>query len=287
VALNKAAAALDAAAHGMSNVKEVIIEMVCQQMRSPGTRMRALGLHGGPGCGKTTLATRGIAVALGRPAVVISLGGAHDSSVMMGHDFTYTSSRPGEIVRAIHTAGVMDPVFVFDELDKISNTVKGKDVESILMSLIDPSQNEAFKETYLAEIPLDLSRALFVFTFNDINCINPILLDRMNVLQVPNSSLSEKQQIVTKYMLPKIVKDYGMTNGSISDDALDILTSDKIAGGNGMRGIERALERAIMQANVRAIRAQEAHSSVKVTCRDFDGLSAASRSDNAYMNMYS
>ena len=249
-ALSKARAALDAGTHGMADAKDVVLQIAGQLIHAPGSRMRALGLQGPPGCGKTSFATRAIPQALGRPARVINLGGAKDSSVLLGHDFTYTGSRPGKIATAVSEMGVCDPILVFDELDKVSDTAGGREIIHVLMSLIDPVQNAAFSDTYLAGIPIDLSRALCVFTFNDTAAVDPILLDRMRVVHVPDATKAEKAEIMTRHMLPRVAESCGLSCAGVAPDALELLMT---CSGSGMRGIEKVLEGALLRANLRAI----------------------------------
>jgi ATP-dependent Lon protease len=258
---------------------------------------------GPPGCGKTTFATRAIPLALGRPVQVVNLGGAKDSAVLLGHNYTYEGSRIGQVVRAFSASGVCDPVLVFDELDKVSDTAQGREIVHVLMSLTDPAQNGAFADTYLSGVPVDLSRALMVFTFNDAAAIDPVLLDRIQVVRVPDASRAEKRDIVRRFVLPKIAEACGLVVDDLAPEALDALVSPAQgassassdmhmhAGGGGLRGIERVLERALLSANVRSIRAkvpaatriQVGVEDIREAARDADG----GRSALAFPSMYS
>lgn len=303
-ALVKATAALDGVTHGMDEAKAAVLQRVGQLLRSPKTRLRVLGLVGPPGCGKTTFATRAIPEALGRPVQVVNLGGAKDSAVLLGHNYTYEGSRIGQVVRAFSASGVCDPVLVFDELDKVSDTAQGREITHVLMSLTDPAQNAAFADTYLSGVPVDLSRALMVFTFNDASAIDPVLLDRIQVVRVPDASRAEKREIVRRFVLPKIAEACGLVVDDLAPEALDALvapaqgassfssaSSDMHAGGGGLRGIERVLERALLSANVRSIRAKVPATTrirvgvedIREAARDADG----GRSAPAFPSMYS
>ena len=273
-ALSKARTALDAGTHGMADAKDAVLQIAGQLIHAPGSRMRALGLQGPPGCGKTSFATHAIPQALGRPARVISLGGAKDSSLLLGHDFTYAGSRPGKIAAAVSEMGVCDPVLVFDELDKVSDTAGGREIVHVLMSLVDPVQNVAFSDTYLAGIPLDLSRALCVFTFNDAAAVDPILLDRMRVVHVPDATKAEKGEIVTRHMLPRVAERCGITCTGVAPDALDLLTSGEHSSGCGMRGIEKVLEGALLRANLRAIGDERAPADTTIGRADVEEAAA-------------
>jgi ATP-dependent Lon protease len=251
--LENAAKKLDKVVHGLEDAKSAVLQIVGQVIRAPDAPVRALGLCGPPGCGKTSLAVRGIGAALkDRPVRVIGLGGAKDSSVLLGHDFTYSGSRPGRVIDAVCSAGVSDCVLVFDELDKLSDTASGKEVASVLMSIVDPTQNKAFEDTYLIGVPIDLSRVVCVFTFNDISLVDPILLDRLHIVHVHELSVAEKKKVVQSRMLPEIAKSLGVDNVTIDDECVTLLLQN-LKGGS-FRGAEKALEHAILSANVRTIR---------------------------------
>jgi ATP-dependent Lon protease len=194
-------------------------------------------------------------------------------------------------------------VLVFDELDKVSDTAQGREIVHVLMSLTDPAQNGAFADTYLSGVPVDLSRALMVFTFNDAAAIDPVLLDRIQVVRVPDASRAEKRDIVRRFVLPKIAEACGLVVDDLAPEALDALVSPAQgassasshmhthAGGGGLRGIERVLERALLSANVRSIRAkvpaatriQVGVEDIREAARDADG----GRSAPAFPSMYS
>ena len=249
----------------MTDAKAAILGIAAQALRCPTAPVRAIGLVGGPGCGKTTLAVRGLA-GLGRPVRVIDLGGAKDSAILSGHDFTYSASRPGRIAEAIITTGVMDPVLVFDELDKISGDVKGKEIAHVLMALTDPLRNATFVDTYFANVPLDLSRAMVVFTFNDEANVDAVLLDRMHVIRISEPTQAERRTVVDKHMLPRL----GGSAVTVALDgeassAIDVVLSSNCRSSNSMRQIEKVLERAFMTANVREMSKAATSSSSTIT----------------------
>lgn len=269
--LEKAKQSLDSVTHGMGDVKKVIMQMVGQQLRSNGSKLRALALKGPPGCGKTTIATKGIGPALSRPVHVINLGGAKDVHYLKGHNFTYVGSKAGAIVDALLMTDRMDPIIVFDELDKISDTPEGKEIIHVLMSLVDPVQNTSFREIYLSDIPLDLSRALIVFTFNDASSIDPILLDRLNIVTIPDLSSEEKTRIVIDYIIPRVAKDMGLEHIEHDADALEEIIGhvtlkcsqnnafDSKAHGTGLRGFEKFMEHVVASANLRELTTDDLH----------------------------
>jgi ATP-dependent Lon protease len=239
-----------------------------------------LGLCGPPGCGKTSLAVRGIGPALkDRPVHIISLGGAKDSSTLLGHDYTYCGSRPGRIVEAICSTEFKDCVIVFDELDKISDTATGREITSVLMSIIDPVQNKNFEDIYLMGVPIDLSCIICVFTFNDISLIDPILLDRLHVVHIKEMSMTEKKKVVREHMLPKIAKSLGVENTIMNDECVDTLLKTLDSG--SLRCAEKTLERAILSANIRAIKKEKDANSLKIKCKDIP-----KRKNDKFNSMY-
>jgi MoxR-like ATPase len=270
--------ALDSIVHGMDEAKSVIFGIASQIMRKSDSPIRAIGLCGPPGCGKTSLAN-GIASALKRPSVIVGLGGAKDKVDLLGHDYTYNGSRPGRILRALVTAGVMDPVIVFDELDKVAKN----EVLHVLMRLTDGTQK--FEDDYLADVPLDLSRAIIVFTMNSTANIDPVLLDRLIVCEVKPLSSIEKKTVIEK----KLAKDRVLLGETAWDDVTRVIESER----GGMRGIEKIIERAVMLAGVR--RAREGFSSnVDIVIEGIDVSTAEKAlrkgeddSREAYSSMYS
>ena len=286
--LQEAAEKLDAVVHGLEDAKAAVLQIVGQTLRAPDAPVRALGLCGPPGCGKTSLAVRGIGVALNdRPVRVIGLGGAKDSSVLLGHDYTYSGSRPGRVVDAVCSAGVSNCIIVFDELDKLSDSAQGKEVASVLMSIVDPAQNKAFEDTYLLGVPIDLSRVVFVFTFNDASLIDPILLDRLHIVHVKELSAAEKKKVVRERMLPSIAESLGLKNATMDDDCVVQLLS-RLDGGS-LRGAEKALERALLNANIRTIREKhvfDGATPLRIESVDLPPNPSASAPRNAFNSMY-
>ena len=216
---------MDTAVYGHNDAKRKIIQIMCQGIRNPNAKGLVMGLEGPPGVGKTVLIEQGICKALGRPFIPISLGGASDGSFLDGHSFTYEGSIPGKIAESLIQAKCMNPVFYFDELDKVSKTHKGQEIINLLVHLIDPSQNNHFRDKYFHGISLDLSRATFIFSFNDVSLINHILLDRITVIKTDGLDLEQKRIVTKKHLLPSIEKDLGLKLNSLSldDDTIDYL----------------------------------------------------------------
>jgi len=161
-------------------------------------------LYGKAGTGKTTLIKEGISKILNRNFEFIALGGATDSSFLEGHSYTYEGSQSGKIVDILIKSRCMNPVIYFDELDKISETPKGEEIAGILTHLTDTSQNSQFHDKYFSEIDFDLSKCLFIFSYNDESRINPILKDRMYRIQTDGYDSKQKIVIANNYLLPRL-----------------------------------------------------------------------------------
>jgi ATP-dependent Lon protease len=163
---------LDQAVYGLNDAKMQIMQMLGQLITNPKAIGTAIAIHGPPGTGKTSLVKEGISKILNRPFAFIALGGATDSSFLEGHGYTYEGSTWGKIVQIIIDSKCMNPVIYFDELDKISDTPKGEEIQNLLVHLTDPVQNGDFEDKYLSGVPIDLSKVMFVFSANDINKID-------------------------------------------------------------------------------------------------------------------
>jgi len=163
----------------------------------------------------TTLIKEGIAKAMNKPFIFISLGGATDASFLEGHSYTYEGSIYGRIVNGLITSQCMDPIIYFDELDKISKTHKGDEITNILVHLTDPVQNSHFRDKYFHGIDIDLSRATMIFSFNDPSNINPVLLDRITIVETKFLMISQKIHITMNYLLPEILKEMGLNQNDI------------------------------------------------------------------------
>lgn len=199
---------LDGVIYGQLQAKEHILEIIGRMIVNPTSRGQVFAIEGAPGVGKTSLIKDGLAKVLGLPFVFISLGGSSDGSLLYGENYSYIGSKPGMIVQSLKNAGCMNPIFYFDELDKVSTTDRGQEIINTLIHITDYSQNSQFIDHYLDGIPIDLSRAIFVFSFNDRRRISSILLDRMEVIHMTSYTNKEKQIILLDYLLPRIVKNF-------------------------------------------------------------------------------
>lgn len=235
---------LDDVVYGLDDAKLQILQMVGQWIANPEAVGNAIAIQGPMGTGKTTLVKDGISKILGRDFAFFALGGATDSSVLEGHSYTYEGSMWGKILDIVIQCGNMNPVIYFDELDKVSDTPKGEEIIGILTHLTDTSQNSKFHDKYFAEIDFDLSRCLFIFSYNDEHRVNPILRDRMYRIQTKGYSEKEKSIIARDYQLPKIrdqVK-FAADDIVIPDATLQHIVSRFTEGEEGVRNLKRCLE---------------------------------------------
>jgi ATP-dependent Lon protease len=235
---------LDQAVYGLNDAKLQIMQMVGQWIVNPSAIGTAIAIKGPMGTGKTTLVKEGISKILGRDFVFIALGGATDSSFLEGHSYTYEGSTWGKIVDLLIKCKSMNPVIYFDELDKISDTPKGEEIAGILTHLTDTAQNNQFHDRYFSEIEFDLSRCLFIFSYNDESKVNKILLDRMYRIQTQGYNQEQKTTISNKYLLPKICDQVKFQPGdiTISEETLHYIITNYTDKEDGVRTLKRCLE---------------------------------------------
>jgi ATP-dependent Lon protease len=237
---------LDDAVYGLNDAKMQIMQMLGQLVTNPSALGTAIAIKGPMGTGKTTLVKEGISKILNRPFAFIALGGATDSSFLEGHSYTYEGSVWGKIVQILIDSKCMNPVIYFDELDKISDTPKGEEIAGILTHLTDTSQNSQFHDKYFAEIDFDLSKCLFIFSYNDENKVNPILRDRMYRIMTKGYDKKQKTVISNNYLLPKIREQvkFDETEVIVPDETLQyIIASEYLTHKEeGVRNLKRCLE---------------------------------------------
>jgi hypothetical protein len=248
-----AAETLDSAVYGLEPVKEEIMNYLAQFISTNNESMpRILALHGSPGIGKTAVVRNGIAKVLDRPMKCINIGGLRDSSHFLGFDYTYSGSRYGIIASSIIESGIMNPIIFMDELDKISLSNDGIEIQNLLIHLTDPVQNHAFHDKYFAGIDLDMSKAIFVFSFNEINLVHPVLKDRLHIIKVPDPSVEDKVVIGKRYLLPEMCKNVGvkLEDIIINDDIIRSLINSYCKEEKGVRDLKRCLETILLRLNL-------------------------------------
>jgi ATP-dependent Lon protease len=235
---------LDSSVYGLNDAKMQIMQMLGQLLTNPKAIGTAIAIHGPPGTGKTSLVKEGISKILNRPFAFIALGGATDSSFLEGHGYTYEGSTWGKIVQILIDSKCINPVIYFDELDKISDTPRGEEIAGILTHLTDTSQNSQFHDKYFAEINFDLSKCLFIFSYNDESKVNQILKDRMYRIKTKGYSGKEKTVIANNYLLPKIREQVKFNNDDIiiPDDVLGYINETHCYKEDGVRNMKRCLE---------------------------------------------
>jgi ATP-dependent Lon protease len=237
---------LDECVYGLNDAKLQILQMVGQWVANPSAMGTAIAIKGPMGTGKTTLVKDGISKILGREFAFITLGGAGDSSFLEGHSYTYEGSSWGKIVQILIDSKCMNPVIYFDELDKISETPRGEEIIGILTHLTDTSQNSEFHDKYFSDIDFDLSKCLFIFSYNDETKVNSILKDRMYRIQTKGYDAKEKITIAQKYLLPKIREQVNFNDSDIivPDDTIQYIISTQgfTKNEDGVRNLKRCLE---------------------------------------------
>jgi ATP-dependent Lon protease len=242
---------LNSAVYGHKKAKCQILQIVSQWISNPQAKGSVFSIMGPMGNGKTTLVKEGISKMINRPFEFISLGGATDSSYLDGHSYTYEGSIPGKIIDIVKKAKCMNPVIYFDELDKVSDTPRGEEIINLLIHLTDFSQNDHFNDKYYSNIPIDLSKALFIFSLNNLEKVNPILRDRMFMIQTNSLKDDEKLVISKDYLIEGIFKDMGV-------DSKDLIFNDDIirfiiktySQEQGVRNLKRAFQTIIGKINI-------------------------------------
>ena len=241
---------LDNSVWGMRDVKEEILNYVSQCIIQPDGKPRVLALHGEPGIGKTKIVRDGISKSLNREMRCFSMGGIKDSSTFFGFDYTYIGSKHGAIVQALIDTKTMNPILFFDELDKISETKDGKDIENLLIHLTDPVQNYDFNDKYFNGFPIDISKSLIIFSFNNIENISPILKDRLHIINIPNPSVKDKINISQKYFVKEFTDNFKLNNElTFTDDVVKYIIDRYTNEESGVRRLKRCIETICMKVN--------------------------------------
>tara|TARA_Y100000591_G_scaffold271775_1_gene247044 strand:+ start:2891 stop:6163 length:3273 start_codon:yes stop_codon:yes gene_type:complete len=246
---------LDKSIYGHKKAKRQI-ERVIGQWITGEQRGYCFGFEGPPGVGKTSLARKGLANCLkdhdgsSRPFSFIALGGSSNASTLSGHNYTYVGSTWGRIVDILMESKCMNPIIFIDELDKVSRTENGKEIIGILTHLIDPTQNESFQDKYFSGIDIDMSKVLFIFSYNDVSIIDRILLDRIHRVKFDNLTLDDKLEICHNYILPELFKNVGFKNIiNFTDDILRFII-DNYTQEAGVRKLKELLFEIISEINL-------------------------------------
>ena len=243
---------LDKAVYGHKDAKSHILQVIGKWIRNSNSGGNVLAIQGPMGNGKTTLIKEGISKSLNRPFAFIALGGASDSSFFDGHCYTYEGARWGRIVDILHKCKCMNPIICFDELDKVSDTSKGDEIINMLIHMTDSSQNKEFHDNYFPGVDIDLSKVLFIFSFNNESQINRILKDRMQVIRTKGYEIKDKIQIAQNYLLPEIYNLYDYTNQDIifTDEIITHIIDKYTESEEGVRNLKRCLENIVSILNI-------------------------------------
>lgn len=267
VKLDKARKILDKDHYGLDKVKERIVDSLAVYKRNPEYNGQILCLAGPPGVGKTSI-VKSLAKSMNRKYVRIALGGIHDEAEIRGHRKTYIGSMPGRIVDAVIKSGVMNPIILLDEIDKVGNDYKG-DPSSALLEALDPEQNNTFSDHYI-DFPIDLSKVLFITTANDISTITAPLYDRMEVIELNSYTVAEKLHIAKEHLVKKELKKHSLSarEFKITDNALDILIEGYTREA-GVRSLEKMIAALCRKATVALESGQK---SFKVTSDNIEDI---------------
>lgn len=242
---------LDSAVYGHNSAKQHILQVISKWITNDKSGGNILAIQGPMGNGKTTLVKDGISKAINRPFTFIALGGTSDVSYFNGHGYTYEGSKCGKIVDILKSSKCMNPIIYFDELDKVSDTYRGKEIIHMLTHLTDASQNSLFIDNYFHGVTFDLSKVLFIFSFNDESKIDKILKDRMYVINTTGYKLDDKINIAKDYLLPKLLDTYNLHDKiELNDDILKHIIDKYTYGEEGVRNLNRCLETILSKFNL-------------------------------------
>lgn len=278
--LKRARKILERDHYGLEKVKERILEYLAVLKLKGNMKSPILCFYGPPGVGKTSLG-KSIAEALGRKYIRMSLGGLHDESEIRGHRKTYIGAMPGRIIQNIKKAGISNPVFVLDEVDKLGRSNHG-DPSSALLEVLDPEQNDEFYDNYI-ETEYDLSRVMFIATANNLGEIQGPLRDRMELIEVNGYTVEEKIEIAKRHLLPKQIQEHGITSKDIS---IDRKTFEKVieeyTNESGVRGLDKVVAKLVRNRARQIAMEEEFESKIKID--DLFDILGAGRVKTKYNN---
>ncbi len=278
--LKRARRILERDHYGLEKVKERILEYLAVLKLKGNMKSPILCFYGPPGVGKTSLG-KSIAEALGRKYIRMSLGGLHDESEIRGHRKTYIGAMPGRIIQNIKKAGISNPVFVLDEVDKLGRSNHG-DPSSALLEVLDPEQNDEFYDNYI-ETEYDLSRVMFIATANNLGEIQGPLRDRMELIEVNGYTVEEKIEIAKRHLLPKQIEEHGITSKDISVDRKTIeKVIEEYTNESGVRGLDKVIAK-LVRNRARQIAMEESFEP-KIKIDDLFDILGAGRAKTKYNN---
>ena len=233
---------LNSKLYGLEKVKERILEFYCAMINNPFYKKKFIALVGPPGVGKTMLA-QSIAESMNLPYEQISFGSIKDASVLTGHSSTYIGARPGIFVNILKKSKVLNPVVLLDEIDKITHSSEGMSINSVLLHVLDNSQNKRFQDMYMPEVHLDLSNMFFILALNNLDNVDPILKDRIHVINIEGYTLEEKIIIGKKFILPKVLDNLTFNKNEIiiNDKCMMQIITKKCHHEFGVRELEKAI----------------------------------------------
>lgn len=250
--LTSAKQTLDDTVYGLNDIKLQLMQIIGQFVTNPESPPPPISIYGPPGTGKTSLIKDGLSKILNRPFAFITLGGASDGSFLDGHSYTFEGSIYGKIIQILIDCQCMNPIIYFDELDKVSSLPKGDEIIGVLMHLIDSSQNNQFHDKYFSEFDFDLSKCLFIFSYNDEQKVNYILRDRMYRIQTTGYNKQEKNSICSNYLVPKIIKqvNFAPTDVQFTPAAIEHIINLYCDNEEGVRNLKRSIENVYTKLNL-------------------------------------
>ena len=263
--MDKTRKKFDELVYGHDDAKNQIINLLAKRISNPSSTGIVIGLQGPMGTGKSTMGMA-LCESLNIPFGFISLAGVNGEPLFVGHSYTYEGSRWGKIADILMTSKCMNPIIYFDELDKISSTGHGEEVANFLIHITDMVQNSKFQDRFFGDIDLDMSKCIFIFSYNNEENLNPILKDRMITIRTKSYTNSDKITLALDYMLPKIYKEFGF----LADDIVfekDIIEQmiNYIDEEKGSRNLKRALEEIVGSINLRKLLGLENEFPIKIT----------------------
>jgi ATP-dependent Lon protease len=243
---------MDSEIYGMVPAKTQIMQVIAQWIVNPESVGNVIALQGPMGVGKTSFARNAIAKVLKRPFEFFSLGGSSDISNFVGHSYTYEGSMWGRIADCLMHAGTMNPVMYFDELDKVSTTPQGEEIVNMMIHLTDRSQNTHFHDRYFSGVDFDVSQCLFVFSFNDIDKVHPILRDRMTIIHCDGYKDTDKKIIMKNHIWPQVINRLRFNASEIDfkDEAIEYIIAEYSETEKGVRNLIRTVETMMTRLNM-------------------------------------